>query len=172
MLAYATKYVKTESVCLVPVDGEAALEAPTRLLTAGLFNLLLKGFARSVVPVGLLNVKRLVVVLGDGVVGGKVLLVRGGKVTLKANIGEGDDEEDEEEDDDDDEDDDEEEEIEEDDDTENDDEEDDTTGEVVEGFFDSVPLSPLLLSIGSVSISSSTSTSARSSKPIRHSTRR
>ena len=72
--------------------GEAV--APTRLLTAGLLvNLLLKGamLVRCAVVV-LLRVKRLpgdVLTIGAAVDGGRVLLGRGGKVTLKASMGDG-----------------------------------------------------------------------------------
>lgn len=77
---------------LIPVAKGA--ETPTRLLIAGLLNLLLKDLGGVVGAVGRAvgrlvgNLRKRKVGVGGG--GGRVLLGRGGKVTLKARIGEGD----------------------------------------------------------------------------------
>lgn len=78
---------------LIPVAKGAG--TPTRLLIAGLLNLLLKDLGGVVGAVGRAvgrlvggNLRKRKVGVGGG--GGRVLLGRGGKVTLKARIGEGD----------------------------------------------------------------------------------
>lgn len=77
---------------LIPVAKGAG--TPTRLLIAGLLNLLLKDLGGVVGAVGRAvgrlvgNLRKRKVGVGGG--GGSVLLGRGGKVTLKATIGEGD----------------------------------------------------------------------------------
>ena len=76
---------------LIPVAKGAG--TPTRLLIAGLLNLLLKdlGVVGAVgLAVGLLDGNRRNRKVGVGGGGGKVLLGRGGKVTLNARIGDGD----------------------------------------------------------------------------------
>lgn len=65
---------------------------PTRLLTAGLLNLLLKDLgvvATLVRGVGLFGVNRLVKKVGGAGGGGRVVLGLGGKVTRNATAGEG-----------------------------------------------------------------------------------
>lgn len=72
-------------VLLLPIAKGAA--APTRLLIAGLLNLLLEGLGvvASVVRAVGRGVKRREKKVGGG--GGEVLLGRGGNVTLNATIG-------------------------------------------------------------------------------------
>ena len=76
---------------MIPVAKDAG--TPTRLLIAGLLNLLLKdlGVVGAVGrAVGLLEGNRRKRKVGVGGGGGRVLLGRGGKVTLNARIGDGD----------------------------------------------------------------------------------